>query len=79
MPPEVQNLYQADADPLDEEYMSAKELADKLGMTRKRLHALVREGSGPPYLQLAPHLRVFPRAGVANWLKVKTRPEVPVS
>lgn len=71
MAPEViHDLYQQ-ADALDEDYVTVQQLADKLGVTRKRVHALVREGIGPPHLQLAPHLRVFPRGGVVAWLKAK--------
>ncbi|MGH8571204.1 MAG: helix-turn-helix domain-containing protein [Gammaproteobacteria bacterium] len=51
--------------------MTAQEVASLLRLTRKQLHDLVRQGIGPPHVQATPQRRVFPRSGLAAFIKAR--------
>lgn len=65
----IHDSYQVD--PLDEVYLTAEEVADILRLTVKRLHELVREGHGPPYVQSTPQRRLFPRSGLKAFITAR--------
>ena len=54
-------------------WLTARQVADRLQVDNETLRRWAREGSGPPFVQIAKATRRYPEAGLKAWIRERVR------
>lgn len=54
------------------DFLSEREVCDRLGVSQRTLFDLRQRGEAPPYLRVTRRRIVYPRAAVDAWMEART-------